>query len=137
MFEDLLPEPYNSAILRLLFTMAQWHGLAKLRLHTDITIDQLEEVTTRLGQELRDFQTKICPAFQTKELPREVNARKRREAKNQSANSQPGSQGERKTKTLNLQTYKLHSLGDYGKTIRKYGTTDSYSTEPVGLYFSL
>lgn len=117
--------------------MAQWHGLAKLRLHTDITIDQLEEVTTRLGQELRDFQTKICPAFQTKELPREVNARKRREAKNQSANSQPGSQGERKTKTLNLQTYKLHSLGDYGKTIRKYGTTDSYSTEPVGLYFSL
>jgi hypothetical protein len=34
-------------------------------------------------------------------------------------------------KTFNLTTYKLHSLGDYVKTIRHYGTTDSFSTEPV------
>lgn len=37
----------------------------------------------------------------------------------------------RRPKTFNLNTYKLHSLGDYVNTIRKYGTTDSYSTEPV------
>jgi hypothetical protein len=39
----------------------------------------------------------------------------------------------RHPKTLNLNTYKHHALGDYSATIRKYGTTDSYSTEPVSL----
>jgi hypothetical protein len=34
-------------------------------------------------------------------------------------------------KTLNLNTYKFHALGDYTSTIRQYGTTDSYSTEAV------
>jgi hypothetical protein len=33
--------------------------------------------------------------------------------------------------TFNLNTYKLYSYGDYVATIRKYGTTDSYSTVPV------
>jgi len=37
----------------------------------------------------------------------------------------------RHLKTLNLNTYKIHSLGDYTNTIRRYGTTDSYSTELV------
>jgi hypothetical protein len=37
----------------------------------------------------------------------------------------------RRKKSLNLKTYKNHSLGDYVRTIRRYGTTDSYSTEPV------
>ncbi len=32
-------------------------------------------------------------------------------------------------RTLNLKTYKDHALGDYVETIRRYGTTDSYSTE--------
>lgn len=32
---------------------------------------------------------------------------------------------------FSLQSYKYHSLGDYGDTIRQYGTTDSYSTKPV------
>jgi hypothetical protein len=35
-------------------------------------------------------------------------------------------------KTLNLNTYKFHALGDYTRMIRRYGTTDSYSTEVVG-----
>lgn len=34
-------------------------------------------------------------------------------------------------KSLNLNTYKNHSLGDYTEAIRRYGTTDSYSTESV------
>lgn len=34
-------------------------------------------------------------------------------------------------KPLSLNTYKNHSLGDYTDIIRKYGTTDSYSTEIV------
>lgn len=32
---------------------------------------------------------------------------------------------------MNLDTYKVHSLGDYVETIRKYGTCDSYTTEMV------
>jgi hypothetical protein len=37
----------------------------------------------------------------------------------------------RRRKTLNLNTFKGHSAGDYVNTIREYGTCDSYSTEPV------
>jgi hypothetical protein len=37
----------------------------------------------------------------------------------------------RRPKTFNLNTYKFHSVGDYVSTIRKYGTTDSYTTEIV------
>jgi len=37
----------------------------------------------------------------------------------------------RRLKGLNLNTYKIHALGDYVNTIRNYGTTDSYSTELV------
>ncbi|KAH7918173.1 hypothetical protein BV22DRAFT_1025018, partial [Leucogyrophana mollusca] len=32
-------------------------------------------------------------------------------------------------KLLNLQTYKYHALGDYPNTIRRFGTTDSYTTQ--------
>ena len=38
----------------------------------------------------------------------------------------------RRPKTFRLNTYKAHSLGDYPRIIREYGTTDSFSTEPVG-----
>lgn len=43
------------------------------------------------------------------------------------ANTKP----HRRQKTWNLDTYKIHALGDYVETIRLYGTTDSYSTELV------
>jgi hypothetical protein len=39
----------------------------------------------------------------------------------------------RKPKLLNLNTYTYHSLGDYATTILDFGTTDSYSTQPVSL----
>ena len=37
----------------------------------------------------------------------------------------------RQQKILNIDTYKYHSLGDYAATIRRIGTTDSYSIESV------
>jgi hypothetical protein len=37
----------------------------------------------------------------------------------------------RQLKTLNLNTYKIHALGDYVTAIKTYGTTDSYTTETV------
>jgi hypothetical protein len=178
-FDGLLPEPHNGAILKLLFVMAHWHGLAKLRMHNDLTLDVMDVVTVSLGDKLRAFSQDTCAAFNTKELPREANARVHRETKRpapkrrglvQATNTdtsspvnessrvpdiapvhstigQPppsvGTRGanpvppdtrsnaRRRKKTFNLNTYKLHSYGDYVATIRRYGTMDSYSTEPV------
>lgn len=45
--------------------------------------------------------------------------------------------GAQRLKGFNFKTYKLHALGDYSSTIRRYGTTDSYSTEPVSNLQSL
>jgi hypothetical protein len=45
--------------------------------------------------------------------------------------TQPKIPAGRRKKTFNLNTYKAHALRDYVETIRRYGTTDSYSTEPV------
>jgi hypothetical protein len=71
--------------LRLLFISAHWHALAKLRLHNDFTLDILDSETRALGQQLRDFNDTTCSAFVTRELPREYNARIRRNAKNTTA----------------------------------------------------
>lgn len=128
-FDGLLPEPHNTTVVELLFTMAHWHGLAKLRLHTDYTLKHLEDVTSMLGRQLRRFQTKTCTSFSTVELKREVEARKRRQARTGAAGTP--AVVSRKPKTFNLNTYKNHALGDYANTIRKYGTSDLYSTELV------
>jgi hypothetical protein len=39
--------------------------------------------------------------------------------------------GKKKSRLLNLSTYKLHALGDYVDAIRRYGTSDNYSTQTV------
>jgi hypothetical protein len=43
----------------------------------------------------------------------------------------------RQKKQLNLNTYKYHAMGDVASTIRRYGTTDSYSTEQVSFHVPL
>jgi hypothetical protein len=57
--------------------MALWHGLAKLRMHTDATLDILDEITTTLGNALRQFSKETCSTFATHELKRETAARTR------------------------------------------------------------
>jgi hypothetical protein len=116
-FEGLLPEPFNRMLLRLLYKAAEWHALAKLRMHTESTLDLLEAVTKDFGRLMRQFRDKTSETFETVELPRETGTRK-------------GGGGSSK-KTLNLNTYKFHALGDYVATIRQFGTTDSYSTQVV------
>lgn len=39
--------------------------------------------------------------------------------------------GGRKTKKFNLNTYKFHAMGDYVRSIRLFGTTDSFTTQIV------
>ncbi|KAJ6540207.1 hypothetical protein DFH09DRAFT_929737 [Mycena vulgaris] len=137
-FEELLDEPHNDIILDLLFTLAYWHALAKLRLHTDFTLSKLEEVTMFLGRQLRYLRRVTCAAFTTKELPGEEAARGRRNAKKAAAataagKSAPKAKTSSGIKVFNMETYKGHSLGDYMPTIRFFGTVDSYSTQPVGV----
>ena len=139
MFEGLLPDPHNAQVLRLLFLLCHWHGLAKLRLHTDETLNIFEKVTEDLGDCIRSFALDICPQFSTKELVREADARCRHQGQQNSSRSSR-SQGAilghgQRPKGFNLQTYKLHALADYPSQIRMYGTTDSYSTQSVRLVF--
>lgn len=140
-FDGLLPEPHNSVLIKLLFLCTHWHGLAKLRLHTELTLGIMDRLTTELGQAFRRFENEVCSAYMTHELPQEAAAREKREqAQDTASQNQPGSasagtvtkrEPKRLGKSLNLQTYKHHSLGDYVDTIRKFGTTDSYNTELV------
>lgn len=150
MFDGLLPEPHNETILKLLFICAHWHGLAKLRVHTDDTLKIFDEVTSDIGAEFRVFERDTCSAFKTRELPRESNARMRRRRKKESGEpartrggtSVPALEGsgdfeEPLSKKFNLQRYKHHALGDYPNAIRQFGTTDSYSTELVMIFLHL
>ncbi|KAG2350005.1 hypothetical protein BDR05DRAFT_872571 [Suillus weaverae] len=141
-FEGLLPPDHNTIILNLLFNLATWHAYAKLHVHTDDTLAFFDSATVILGQSVRKFQRTICAYYHTTELPSEYAARGRHEAALASkhvasANTlQKGkSNANPKVKTLNLYTYKYHALADYPNTIRRVGTTDSYSTQPVSLLF--
>lgn len=135
--------------MELLFLLAYWQGMAKLRLHTEQTLAILNNITRSLGISLRAFKKDTCTTYQTKELPREAAARLRkqtsaaRKGRGKGKEVEPAteqaiaerSQPSRRRKGLNLNTYKLHSLGDYADTIRQYGTTDSYSTQLVSRDF--
>ena len=101
-------------------------------MHTDTTLAILDDETTALGNQLHEFKSTTCPAFETQELSREMKARERRESKKPSSSTTPsGPQKGHRPKTFNMQTYKCHSLGDYVFMIKRYGTTDSYTTAIV------
>jgi hypothetical protein len=141
-FEGLLLEPHGTIIMDLLFELATWHGLAKLRLHTESSVQSLGHSTTRLGTSLRQFKSVICEVYITWELPSEEAARGHHKAAEAAKQSTAGETGVeelmgtvKKPKTnqwkFNLTTYKAHSLGDYVEAICMYGTTDNYSTQLV------
>jgi hypothetical protein len=161
----LLPEPHNTKLLTLLYRLAEWHALAKLRMHTDHTLGHLEKATTLIGQELRFFRDWTHKAFTCKELPSEYSRRQKKNQKRGKKDSQKNKENKNKTiqkasaknaaesssksdtlpriKIFNMLTPKLHALGDYVQTIRLFGTTDSYSTQivcvhgPLNLYLLL
>ncbi|KAJ8592982.1 hypothetical protein M405DRAFT_685055, partial [Rhizopogon salebrosus TDB-379] len=138
-FEGLLPPEHDKVILDLLFELATWHALGKLRLHTETTLHFLDNSTTRLGRALRQFKKITCDAFATQELPKEVAARGRRKpaySKKGKSNAPPRKKKETasdspRTRFFNMSTYKLHALGDYVKSIWLFGTTDNFSTQVV------
>ncbi|KAK7684228.1 hypothetical protein QCA50_012552 [Cerrena zonata] len=128
-FEGLFDlEEDNLLVGKLLFKMAEWHALAKLRMHTEKTLKCLEHATTKLGKIMRQFANVTCTRTETYELPRERAARERRQAQ-QNKNLASSSTSTRKRKTINLNTYKWHVLGDYVRSIHLFGPVDIYSTQ--------
>jgi hypothetical protein len=89
-----------------------------------------EALTRPLGIALRYFGGQFSDKFDTRELPKEVDARKRREA-NDTNKGKPTNRRKDLKVRFSLSTYKLHALGDYADTIRRRGTTDSYTTQVV------
>ncbi|KAJ3514106.1 hypothetical protein NMY22_g14847 [Coprinellus aureogranulatus] len=79
--EGLFPGDHEGRVHNLVFTLAHWHSLAKLRLHTDSSLAVLDALTTELGSAARNFIEHTCKEFETRELKREFEARKRRATK--------------------------------------------------------
>ncbi|KAJ7195888.1 hypothetical protein GGX14DRAFT_674069 [Mycena pura] len=129
-FENLFPEPFNTLVLDLLGSMATWHAYAKMRLHTDSTLYSFKKATTSLGRVSREF-SKQTANLKTRELPKESAARqKRRKKSNRHGTSQSGGElEETRFRFWNLFTYKFHALGDYVRSILRFGTIDSYSSQ--------
>jgi hypothetical protein len=80
----------------------------------------------------------VCGAYQTYELPQEEAARGRREAAATKKASNSSSTTRSKAKStgrqkrqFNLNTYKVHALGDYANAIRDFGTADNYNSQTV------
>ncbi|KAG2034291.1 hypothetical protein BDR03DRAFT_837174, partial [Suillus americanus] len=76
--EGLFPKDHDDVIQLLLFQLTEWHTLAKLRLHTDDSLNKLDKALKALAKQLCRFQQFTCSAPQTMELPYEVAAHQRR-----------------------------------------------------------
>ena len=112
-FDGLFPnDDDNRSISVLLFLLATWHAYAKLRLHTDTTLEMLETIGGSLCQALRHFAGVTCPQYATKELPQEANARAQIAICKKKASSTTA-----KPKTFNMTTFKLHCIPDYPPAI--------------------
>ena len=112
-------------------------------MHTDSSLDVLDNVTTAFGQHMRHFAEETCAAFDTFETDKEQGARARAEAGCRkkcgtaaaSASTPAVAPGKRR-KGYNLMTSKLHALGDYVHQIKLLGTIDSFTTQIVSRAFS-
>lgn len=87
-FEGLLEDQHNRRLLKLLYRTAEWHALAKLRMHSDASLILLEVLSVELGQLLRQFRDLTCTKFATFELPREAAARNKRRKSGQNVSAQ-------------------------------------------------
>ncbi|PPR08295.1 hypothetical protein CVT24_002453, partial [Panaeolus cyanescens] len=122
-FQDIVDEPHNTRIMKVLYHAAEWHALAKLRMHTDSTLTLLERITCDFAALVREFRNSTCSAFATVELPREAEARQRRELKDLESNGTSSSRQANQELQLQPQGKKV---ADH---IRRFGTSDSYSTQ--------
>lgn len=141
--EGLLPNAeHNKILLDLAFDMATWYAYAKLQMHTSHTIKSFRTQTKELGVQLRRYTNNVCPNYKTKPLPGEAAAAVRRKAarakkaaSNVPQQSNPlaarPTASTKDSKPFNLETYKIHALGDYADHIERFGPTDCFTTQNV------
>ncbi|KAI0715990.1 hypothetical protein C8T65DRAFT_606466 [Cerioporus squamosus] len=131
-FDGLLSDDkHDKIVMKLIFVLATWHALAKLRLHSDSTLMYFEHMTQVLGTVIRAWIRHVCSAYVTKELPSETVTRQRPEmAVAGNTRVQPQTASQPKIKHYNPKTYKYHRLGDYPAAIREHGTMDNTTTQP-------
>lgn len=97
MFEGLFPNGYESLVQDLLFAMAHWHSLAKLRMHTDLSLEVLDSWTSVLGDTARAFVASTSQ-IETRELKSEYEARKRRELRESATKKKTNRKGKKSEK---------------------------------------
>ena len=125
--------------MTLLYRTAEWH--AKLRLHTESTLQHLEQLTTELGQLNRKFRDTMQSAFLTFELPKEQRPERgarilaRQGESNGKEKAMAGDASGKNSKHLNFSTYKWHALSDYVRAIHLFSPMDGFSTQVVSNLF--
>lgn len=115
--------------MKLLWVFAEWHGLAKLRMHNDHTLALLDTLTTDLGEGLRRFVQTTCHDVITKELSREYQARKRRQAKQKGKQAATG-------KGLRQRKHPKAQEGAPGSTVVGAGEYPALSTLLLAAVFT-
>ncbi|KAJ3858876.1 hypothetical protein EV359DRAFT_68646, partial [Lentinula novae-zelandiae] len=116
-FEGLLPEPFNTKLMTLLYRAAEWHALAKLRMHTEKTLDYMEFLTHDFGKCMCHFRDLTNKSFNTYETDCELTARLQRQQKKAASTSE--------TSHPQPNQGRHH----YVPTIRWFGPADSFSTQ--------
>ncbi|KAG6808787.1 hypothetical protein H0H92_002888 [Tricholoma furcatifolium] len=117
-FDGLFYETSRSVdqkVQDLLFALASWHASAKMRLHTDWSLDIFQGLTTDLTRQIRIFATDICPKFDTHETPKESRARLtalRRKSDSKDGGNSIAAEPAAKRRTFNHDTPKMHSIGE-------------------------
>lgn len=128
-FEGLLPLRDDQTIADLLFELVNWYTLAKLRLHTQVTVDIFRAATKHMYAAVRHFACTTCEGHITHKLAKEADARARRQGAQsgkKAVETQP-----RIVKFLTWKTYKYHVLGDCPDYIESAGPLETTSTKMV------
>lgn len=127
--KGLMPRlPNNRILLDLCFDSAIWHALAKLREHTEDTLDGLDKFTVKFGKSVRIFAKKTFASYVTVKLPKEA-------ARGRCTAATTGMVNIYKKKVCNCNTYKLHAMRDYLPSIRAHASTDNNSTQIVRIIY--
>ncbi|KAG1817179.1 uncharacterized protein BJ212DRAFT_1299342 [Suillus subaureus] len=132
------------------FELGVWHMLLVHLLHIIFALNKdLVHELDKSTQEL-DHEVDARSRWQAKDVAKQVetgkadgvgqgtaastNTKGKQKASAEHLQDTPLPKQLRRKKSFNLQTYKFHVLGDYVTSIHHFGTTDSYSTEPLNCY---
>ncbi|KAG7087203.1 hypothetical protein E1B28_013184 [Marasmius oreades] len=136
-YKGLLLPDHNNIVLDLLWDLNVVIAYASLCLHSDSTLASLDTAVTELGDSMRRFVNGTCTAYETTEVPEEVEKRraaaaKARKKKNKQKKKRKRDEEEDDLlpKEFNMSTFKIHNLEHYIYFIKNVGSLDGVSTRP-------